>query len=404
MKTTTKASRRPQGDHTINKNVKNIKKIKKKNYEIESIIVTAYDYASLAVKAMKAGAYDYILKPWNNELLIATINKVLQYKALSKEKRFLQKQFTKRHKFLNLIGSSPSMKEIFEIIEKVKNSGDTLIIQGESGTGKEQVAKSIHFSGNRKDKLFIPIECTSINPNVIESELFGHIKGAFTGAYKYKEGLLKSAGKGTIFLDEITEIQPYIQVKLLRALQEMEVKPVGSKKMERIEARIIVATNKDIYQSIKKGEFREDLFYRLNVVSIKVPPLRKHKEDIPPLVYHFIKKYSRDERELKGITSEALEIMIDYDWPGNIRQLENCIKRAFTLGSDELIDVKDLPEEILSMRSEKEERLKTIDEIEREYIIRTILHYNGSKVKAAKILGIGKSTLYNKLKEYSIDI
>jgi len=381
-----------------------LKKIKESGYEIEPIIVTAHSDISLVVEAVKEGAYDYILKPWNKELLISSINKVLKYKKLLKEHRILQDQLSKKYKFENLIGSSTVMRRIFSIIEKVKDSSNSVLIYGENGTGKEQIAKAIHYNGNRKDKLFIPVDCTSINPNVIESELFGHVKGAFTGAFQTKEGLLKSAGKGTIFLDEIAEIPPSIQAKLLRALQEMEIKPVGSNKLEKIEARILASTNKDIYKAIEKGEFREDLFYRLNVVSIEVPPLREHKEDIPLLIDHFIEKYSTDEREINGITQEALNVLMDYKWPGNIRQLENCIERAFVLSTGDRIDVKDLPEEIISKRSEKGDRISTLSEIEREHILKTILHFKGNKKRTAKALGINRSSLYYRIKEYNIDI
>ncbi|KPK96213.1 hypothetical protein AMJ80_01240 [bacterium SM23_31] len=381
-----------------------IKKIKENCYEVEPLIVTGYSDISLVVEAIKEGAFDYILKPYNEELLISTINKVLKYKRLLYENRILQNQLSEKHKFENLIGSSPEMKRIFSIIEKVKDSNNNVLIHGESGTGKEQIAKAIHYSGNRKDELFIPVDCTAINPNVIESELFGHVKGAFTGAHQTKEGLLKSAGKGTIFLDEIAEIHPNIQAKLLRAIQEMVIKPVGSNKIEKIEARILAATNKDIYEAIEKGEFRKDLFYRLNVVSIKVPPLREHKEDISLLVDHFIKKYGTDEKEIKGITPEAMNVIMAYHWPGNIRQLENCIERAFVLGTGEHIDVKDLPEEITSKKIEKKSGINTLREIEREHIIKTILHFKGNKKRAAETLGIKRSTLYHRIKEYNIDI
>ena len=382
-----------------------LKEIKVNNYDVECIMVTAYGDVSLVVDAMKAGAYDYILKPWNNELLISIINRVLKYKTLLKEKEFLQAQLEKKYKFENLVGYSPGIQKIFGIIEKVKDSDDIVLIQGESGTGKEQVARAIHFNGNRKDELFVPVDCASLTPNLIESELFGYVKGAFTGADRDREGLLKSAGKGTIFLDEITEIAPYTQAKLLRAIQDREIKPVGSNKTEIIESRILAATNKDIYKAVENGEFREDLFYRLNVVSIKIPPLREHKEDIPHLIEHFIKKFNTGEREIKDITPEALNVLMDYDWHGNIREVENCIKRAFTLGTGEMIDVKDLPEEIFIIKDKKSIKLKTtIAETEKEKIIKTILQCKGNKRKAAEVLGIGKSTLYNKLKKYNIDL
>jgi DNA-binding NtrC family response regulator len=382
-----------------------ISKIKEKNYEVEPIIVTAYGDISLVVKAMKVGAYDYVLKPWNSELLISIINRVLEYKKLLKEKKILQNQIEEKYRFANLVGSSPCMRKIFEIIEKVKDSDNIVLIQGESGTGKEQVARAIHFSGKRKDRPFVPVDCASLTPNLIESELFGHVKGAFTGADRDKVGLLKSADKGTIFIDEITEISLNIQAKFLRTLQEMVIKPIGSNKSEKIEARIIAATNRDIYKAVKNGEFREDLFYRLNIVLIKIPPLREHKEDIPILVDHFIKEFSNKEKKLKGITAEALSALMNYNWPGNIRELENCIKRSFTLGYGELVDIKEIPEEIFPKRKEEGAELKNIiAEAEREKIIHTIMQFNRNKRKSAEVLGIGKSTLYNKLKKYNIDL
>ncbi|MFC1556485.1 sigma-54-dependent transcriptional regulator [candidate division KSB1 bacterium] len=381
-----------------------VKRIKENGCDIESIMVTAYGDVSLIVKAIKEGAHDYIIKPFNDELLVSTIRKVLEYKKLLHENRNLKNQLRRRYAFENLVGSSPVMKGIFSIIDKVKDSSNTVLIHGESGTGKEQIAKAIHYSGNRKNELFIPVDCTSINPNIIESELFGHVRGAFTGAHQAKEGLLKSAGRGTIFLDEIAEIPPNIQVKHLRALQEMVIKPVGSTKMEKIEARVLAATNKNIYEAIEKGEFREDLFYRLNVVSIEVPPLREHKKDIPRLVDHFIEKYNTDEREIKGITQKAIEALMGYRWPGNIRQLENCIERAFVLGTGEYIDVVDLPQEILLQKSEGTVELGALDAIEKEHIIKTILQVKGNKLKAAEALGIRRSTLYSKIKKYNIHL
>ena len=379
-----------------------IKAIKDNGYNTESIMLTGYGDVSLIVQAIKEGAYDYILKPWNDELLIAAINRVLNYKSLEKEKRILQDYLVKKYKFDNLIGTSQGMKRIYSIIEKVKDIDNNVLIIGESGTGKEQIARAIHFNGIKKDKLFIPVDCISINPNIIESELFGHVKGAFTGAYQDKEGLLKAAGKGTIFLDEIAEIPLNIQAKLLRVLQEMEIKPVGSTKSLKIEARIISATNKDLNKAVENGEFRKDLFYRLNVITIEVPPLRDHKEDIPLLVDHFIKKFNSDKREIKGITPEALEALMNYHWPGNIRQLEHCIERAFIIENGEFLNMGDLPNDILESKKGLIKRCKTLEEIEHEHIIKTIREYNGNKEKTAKALGIGKSTLYEKIKKYNV--
>ncbi|MFC1477220.1 sigma-54-dependent transcriptional regulator [candidate division KSB1 bacterium] len=381
-----------------------IRNMKIHGYETVPIILTAYGDTQLVVQAIKEGAYDFIVKPWEEELLLAVITKVLQYKKLLKEKEQLKDQLTKKQQYDQLIGISPAMRKIFAIIEKVKNSSTHILIQGESGTGKEQIAKAIHKNSNRKDHPFIPVDCNAINPNVIESELFGHVKGAFTGAFQAKEGLFRSAGKGTIFLDEVAEIPVNLQPKLLRAIQEMMIKPVGCDKSVSITARLIAATNKNIKNAIEDGSFREDLFYRLNVVSIVVPPLRERKEDIPLLVDHFIEKYNSDEKEIYDITPDALSLLMNYPWPGNIRQLENYIARAFTLGSANTIRVQDLPKELKNQEKKPDESVQSLKNVEREHIIKAIIHFKGNIVLAAKQLGIGKSTLYNKLKEYKIDL
>jgi len=379
-----------------------VRRIKENGYDIEIIMVTAFSDTHLIVDTIKAGAFDYIVKPWEEEFLVETIEKALNYKTLKKEKSNLETHLREKYKFKNLIGFSSSMKKVFSIIEKVSDSDSNVLIHGESGTGKEQIAKAIHYSGIRRDSLFIPVDCVSINPNVIESELFGHVKGAYTGAYQAKEGLLKSAGDGSIFFDEIAEISTQTQAKLLRALQEKVVKPVGSNKTVKINARIIAATNKDIYAAVEKGEFREDLFYRLNVISIAVPPLREHIEDISPLVDHFIEKYNSDKREIKGITSNALKVLLEYDWPGNIRQLENCIERAFVLSSGDYIDVKDLPDEIRFKDDINKVKANTLMENERQFILKALLQFKGNKLKTANALDIERNTLYKKLKKYNI--
>lgn len=381
-----------------------IKKIKEKKYCVKPVIVSGYGEISLVVQAMKEGAWDYILKPAKKEILVSAINKIMQSISLLRKKDVSMDLHAEKFNYENLVGNSESMMNIYAIIEKLKDIDENVLIQGESGTGKEQIAKAIHFSGKRKNEPFIPCDCTAINPNVIENELFGHIKGAYTGASQDKIGLLKSAGKGTIFLDEITEISPDIQVKLLRAIQEKEIRPVGSNRTDKIDARIIAATNRNLDDLIKKGEFREDLFYRLNVVCIHAPPLKENKDDIPTLINYFIEKFVSNEKEINGITSNALDVLMSYNWPGNVRELENCIKSAVIFGIEELIDVKDLPEEILSRGKIKSGELKTtIIEIEKEKIIESILKFKGNKRKAAEFLGICKSTLYNKLKKYNID-
>ncbi len=376
---------------------------KELGYPVVPIILTAFGDIKLVVQSMKAGAFDYLTKPWDIDLLMASIDKAVEHYSLLRENRMLRASSLAYAGLGNLIGSSPQMLRIYEVIEKAGNSASHVLISGESGTGKEMIAQAIHSTGSRKDEPFIPVDCSALNPNVIESELFGHVKGAFTGAHQAKEGLFKSAGKGTLFLDEIAEIPHNIQVKLLRALQEMEIKPVGSNSTVKIHARIIAATNKSLPDAINNGEFREDLFYRLNVISIYVPPLREHKEDIPQLVSHFIRKYTSDRREVTGIKPDALSTLIAYHWPGNIRQLENMIERAYTMGTGEMISAADFSTEIRSSQPE-DIAIQSLKDVERQHIINAILHCKGNKREAARLLGIGKSTLYNRISEYKISL
>jgi len=284
-------------------------------------------------------------------------------------------------------------------------SDNTVLIMGESGVGKELVAKAIHFYGERAAEPFIPIECSVLGISVVESELFGHVKGAFTDAQYEKVGLLKLAGKGTVFLDEITEIPMQVQAKLLRAIQEREIRPVGSSKIERIDARIITATNRELKRAVRDGMFREDLFYRLHVIPITVPPLRERIEDIPTLVDHFIKKYNTERRSVLGISQKALQILLSHSWRGNIRELENVIQQAIALGTSEYIRPYDLPHELRYPAENSENStslLKPLDELEKEAIIEALRATEGRKLDAARLLGIGKTTLYEKIRRYGI--
>jgi DNA-binding NtrC family response regulator len=305
----------------------------------------------------------------------------------------------------DIIGCSRPMKTVYERIEAMCHADNTVLIMGESGVGKELVAKAIHYFGDRVHEPFIPIDCSVLSLNIVESELFGHEKGSFTDAQHSRVGLLKLAGKGTVFLDEITEIPLQVQAKLLRAIQEREIRPLGATEIEKIDARIIAATNRELEKAVEEGKFREDLFYRLHVIPISVPPLRERKEDIPLLVDHFIKKFSSEKKFVSGITPEAMKALESYRWPGNIRELENVIQQAIALGTNDVIRRQDLPAGIYKpdVSIPESSSIKSLKEIEKEAILKALQLTAGSKTDAARILGIGKTTLYDKLKKYGLD-
>jgi two-component system response regulator HydG len=308
--------------------------------------------------------------------------------------------------FAGLVGVSERMKKIYRLISKVALQRHPVLIMGESGTGKELVARAIHTHGPWRDKPFVPVDCGALPPTLIESELFGHVKGAFTGAAQSRQGLLAAAGSGTVFLDEIGELPIELQSRLLRALQEHEIRPLGSNERIRFEARIIAATNQDLEAGITRGAFRKDLFFRLNVVSIKMPSLRDRKEDIPALVRHFLGRFD-NEKSATRISDEALGRLMSYDWPGNIRELENCIQRAVSLGSGTFIQMQDLPSAMLyhlARQTSSRQDLSTLQALEQQAIRQALQATGGDRVRAAKLLGIGKTTIYRKLKEYGIDV
>lgn len=365
------------------------------------IIITGYGSIESAVEAMKLGAVDYITKPASVAELRSTIKKALEQWPSS---RRLTDSEDSAGRF-GIVGMSQTMQPVYERIEAMCRSDNTVLIMGESGVGKELVAKAIHFYGERAAEPFIPIECSVLGISIVESELFGHVKGAFTDAQYEKVGLLKLAGKGTVFLDEITEIPMQVQAKLLRAIQEREIRPVGSSKIERIDARIITATNRELKRAVRDGMFREDLFYRLHVIPITVPPLRERIEDIPTLVDHFIKKYNTEKRSVLGISQKALQILLSHSWRGNIRELENVIQQAIALGTSEYIRPYDLPHELRYPAENSENStslLKPLDELEKEAIIEALRATEGRKLDAARLLGIGKTTLYEKIRRYGI--
>jgi DNA-binding NtrC family response regulator len=369
------------------------------------IIITAFGTIESAIQAIKMGAYDYITKPFQMDELILTVRKALENRFLKKEVVRLKKEVETRYHFHQLIGKSASMQNIYDLIERIRDSSINVFITGESGTGKELAAKAIHYSGIRKGGPFIAVNCAAIPETLLESELFGYKKGAFTDAKSDKKGLIFEADEGTLFLDEITEMPPMLQAKLLRVLEEREVRPLGDTNSYPIDLRIISTSNCDITSSIQQGRFREDLYYRLKVIDIDIPALRERREDIPILVQHFIQKFSKElKRAVSGVSGDALKILLNYPWPGNVRELENIIQRAITLSRHEVISPEDLPASIIQKADEKlfekavEEKF-TLDQLEKEYIRRVLIETGGNKSKAAERLGLDRKTLYRKLQE-----
>ncbi len=370
------------------------------------IIMTAYSSVDSAIAALRKGAYDYVTKPFINDDLLQTIKNAIRTKELFRENRILRRELNKQYGFSNIIGTSSALQAVFRLVEKVSNTNANILIQGESGTGKELIARAIHQQSTRNDKPFVAINCGALPENLLESELFGHTKGAFTDAKTDKQGLFRSAEGGTIFLDEIGEMPVSLQVKLLRALQEHEVTPIGSTVPIKFDARIIAATNRNLEEEVSKGNFREDLFYRLNVIEVYLPPLRERREDIPLLVKHFVTKSSQEHKSPEKIVEkEAMTALINYNWQGNIRELQNAVERAFIL-SGETIDLENLPPKVkrnleqgIEIRN-LDEMNPTLEEVERRYVLETLKSVNQDKALAANILGIDLSTLYRKLKRY----
>src|SRR4030066_809859 len=369
------------------------------------IIITAFGTIESAIKAMKMGAYDYITKPFQMDEIVLTVKKALENRLLKKEVIRLRKEVESRYDFHQLIGKSPLMQKIYDLIERISDSSSNVLITGESGTGKELVAKAIHYNGVRKEGPFVAINCAAIPETLLESELFGYKKGAFTDAKSDKKGLIFEANEGTLFLDEISEMPLPLQPTLLRVIEEREVRPLGDTNSYPIDVRIISTSNRDIGSSIQRGRFREDLYYRLKVIAIKMPPLRGEREDIPVLVQHYIHKFSKElKKGVSGVSEEALKIFLNYSWPGNVRELENVIQRAVTLSQHEVILPDDLPASIIQKPDEKlfekamEEKF-TLDQLEKEYVKRVLIETGGNKSKAAERLGLDRKTLYRKLEE-----
>jgi len=383
-----------------------LRRIREHYPHVSVLVLTQYGTIQTAVEATRLGAADYVTKPFHIDELSGKIQRLIREQELDQENRVLREQLRTRPGYGELIGISGKMQRVYKLIEKVSQHKYPVLILGESGTGKELVARSIHFSDAGRQKPFVPVDCSALVPTLIESELFGYTRGAFTGAVNNKQGLIESADGGTLFLDEIGNLPVEMQAKLLRVLQEREVKPVGSNDRVPIRVRVIAATNKDLETAVRAGEFRQDLFFRLNVVQVNLPPLRERKSDIPVLVQLFLEKFADPGRPLPTLAEDAMTRLTAYDWPGNVRELENAIERAVALGSGPTLRAGDLPPNLQCEITGPTEstpsggNLVSLEELERRSILRAMRESNGDKLLAARVLGIGKTTLYRKLKLY----
>jgi len=385
-----------------------LREIKRRRPETVVVIMTGFATVQSAVQAMKGGAYDYVTKPFSFDELRLVLDRVTAHVRLATENRLLREQVKSKHGFGAMVGQAPEMDKLYRIIAKAAHSTHPVLILGESGTGKELVARSIHYSGPFRDKPFIPVDCGSLVASLIDSELFGYVKGAFTGAIRAKDGLMAAAEGGTVFLDEIAELPVDLQSKLLRALQEKEICPVGGTRAIPINVRILAATNRDLEAAVQDGTFRRDLYFRLNVLTLRVPPLRERKQDIPLLAGHILERVARTTGVQRNISDDALKLMLNYEWPGNVRELENCLERACALTSGPTIHIADLPTALQNFHTQtpvvpvgaESTGIALLADLEKRAILRAITMLNGDKLEAARQLGIGKTTLYRKLKEY----
>jgi two-component system response regulator AtoC len=385
---------------------------KKTGVDSTIIMMSAYGTVDIAIEAIKLGAYDYISKPFKPDEIILTLKKAEERERLRRENEFLRKEVKKEYSFENIISKNKMMQRMFEVIKKVAPYKSTILITGESGTGKELVARALHYNSDRSQNPFVPVNCGAIPENLLESELFGHAKGAFTDAIRTKRGLFEEADSGTLFLDEIGELPGQLQVKLLRVLQDGEIRRVGESKSIQIDVRIVAATVKDLTKEVNEGRFRDDLYYRLNVLPIHIPPLRERKEDIPLLIAHFVKKYSQAmNKNVVGVDSKALETLMNYKWYGNVRELENTIERAIVLADRENIELDNLPIEIQNFQeeirleplAEEEYSIKKASRfLEMNLIKKALIKTKGNHTHAAKLLEISHRALLYKIKEYGI--
>ena len=374
--------------------------------DVAAIIMTAFSSISSAVEAMKLGAEDYIGKPFQLDELAITVEKALERRSLRREVRELRAEVRDRYNFSNIVGRSKPMLQLFEVIRRIAARRDaSALIIGSTGTGKELVARAIHYNSDRKDAPFMPINCSAIPETLLESELFGHQKGAFTGAHETRRGLIEEAQGGTVFLDEINTLSQNLQVKLLRVLQERVVRRVGGRENITIDIRLVSASNQDLDEAVKRGEFRQDLFYRLNVVPVRLPDLKDRREDISLLVSHFLQKFSQQHGEpIRRFSSEAMRVLMTHTWPGNVRELENAVEHALTMGSDDILTVQDLPASITAPERDIVEEAVIdnvpLSEVERRYILRILEKMSGHQIRTAQVLGIDRRTLYRRLRQY----
>jgi two-component system, NtrC family, response regulator AtoC len=389
-----------------------LQEVKRVAPETSMLLMTAFGSIDTAVQAIKAGAYDYLTKPFKIDEVIVVVRRAMEERRLRAEVRALREEVSTKYNFSNILGKSKPMLDLFALIKKVAASRSTVLVQGKSGTGKELVAKAIHYNSPRRERLLVTVNCSAIPQELLESELFGHVKGAFTGAIGNKRGLFEEASGGSLFLDEIGELSSELQVKLLRVLQEREIRRVGDTRTLSIDVRLIAATNRDLAQAMKEGIFREDLYYRLNVIPIVLPDLRDRTEDIPLLVEYFLMKYGKEAHPpIESISKEAIRLLLEYDWPGNVRELENVIERAVILGQGPQVVPEDLPAPLRTrsirvrhQTGESSMSRPTLEELERDYIATTLAETNWHRMQAAHILGIDRRTLYRKIRTYRLQL
>jgi len=387
-----------------------LEEIKNLHLRTSTIIITAFGSLETAISALRNGASDYILKPIEFDELLFKVKKLFEVQELLLENRFMKKELQREYDYHNIIGKSPAIKKIYEMITAVADADSTVLITGKSGSGKELVARALHFNSRRSSKPFIAVNCGAISENLIESELFGHKKGAFTGAISDKEGFMKASEGGTLFLDEIGDMPLQLQVKLLRAIQEREFTPVGTTSPIKINIRFLASTNQDLKELVSQGKFREDLYFRLNVVDIHLPSLKEREEDIPLLADHFVNKYRKHmNKPVKGISNEALRALVSHEWKGEVRELENVIERSMIFCKEDFITVKDLPEVFRETGSQSDFSIsgsldESVKRFEREIITRALDANEYNKEKAAEALQVGLSTLYRKMKELNIQV
>ncbi len=393
----------PEGD-----GLELLRALKKNKSSTEVILITGYGTVEAAVEAMKEGAYDFITKPFKKAVILSTIERALERQSLEQENKYLKAQLGKGTVSDEIIGKSQALRDVLEMVERVAPLTSTVLITGASGTGKELIARAVHKNSPRAKKRFIPINCSAIPENLIESELFGHLKGSFTGAFRNKSGLFKAAEGGTIFLDEIVSVPLNLQVKLLRAIEQKEILPVGSTHPEIIDVRIVAATNKNLANEVEEGNFREDLYYRLNVVGINIPPLKERVEDIPELINHFIKIYNAQlGKKITGVDEKTLKALMDYPWKGNVRELENAVERAMIFCDSDILTMQhftQISSENSSSRNLNDDLKSSVRRFEQERIFKALKAGGNDKSKAAEILGLSLSSLYRKMSDLGIEL